>query len=111
MGCRISHSKNDTSAVTSDSGIINGRSTITALRVAVLIAIGSADRIFLLIHQDVSSVHVIGQIADIDLCRDELHGDIIADVVNGNRGVLTDLTSGAIECELCIQVTLSRKNL
>ena len=33
---------------------------------------------------------------DIDLCGDELHGNIIADAINRNCGVLTDFSGNPV---------------
>lgn len=57
---------------------------------AVVIAVGPADGELLTIRQDVGGSHVIREIADIHFCGDELHGDIIADRVNGNGGIFPD---------------------
>ena len=63
---------------------------------AVVIAVGLTDGELLIIQQDVGRSHVIREIADIHLCRDELHGNIIADLVNGNGGILAYLTGDTV---------------
>ena len=63
---------------------------------AVIIAVCSADRELFILIQDVGRVHVIRKIADIHLCRNELHGNIIADAVNGNSGILADFAGNAV---------------
>lgn len=62
----------------------------------VVIAVGLTDGELLIIKEDVGRSHVIREIADIHLCRDELHGNIIADRVNGNGGILTDLAGDTV---------------
>ena len=66
------------------------------LCVAVVIPVGLTDRKLFTVKQDVSRSHVIRKIAYIDFCGDELHGNIIADFVDGNGGILTDLACDAV---------------
>ena len=54
---------------------------------AVFVAIGLSDRELLIIKQDKGRSHVIWLETDINLCGDELHGNIITDAINRNRGV------------------------
>ncbi len=57
----------------------------------IIQTVGPADGELLTIHQDVGGSHVIRKIADIHFCGDKLHGNIIADRVNGNGGILPDI--------------------
>ena len=41
-------------------------------------------------------LHVIRKIADIHFCRDELHGNIIADFIDSNGGILADFACDAV---------------
>ena len=63
---------------------------------AVVIAVGPADGELLTIHQDVGGSPVIRKIANINLCGNELHGDIIADRVNGNGGIFPDFACDTV---------------
>lgn len=63
---------------------------------AVFIAVGPADGELLTIRQNVSGIHVIRKIADIHLCRDELHGNIVADRVDGNGRIFADFACDAV---------------
>lgn len=63
---------------------------------AVVITVGPADRELLIISQDIGGSHVIRKIAYIHLCRDELHGNIIADRVDGNGGILPDFAGDTV---------------
>ena len=63
---------------------------------AVVIAVGLADGELLIISQDIGGSHVIRKIADIHFCGDKLHGDIIADRVNGNGGILPDFACDTV---------------
>ena len=63
---------------------------------AVLIAVGPADGELLIFKQNESRVHVIREISDIHFGRDKLHGHIIADLVDGNGGVLANLTGNTV---------------
>ena len=62
----------------------------------VVIAVGLTDGELLIIKQDVGRSHIIRKIADIHLCRDELHGNIIADPVNSDGGILAYLTGDTV---------------
>lgn len=63
---------------------------------AVVITVDPADRELLIISQDVGGSHVIRKIAYIHLCGDELHGNIIADRVDGNGGILPDFAGDTV---------------
>ena len=63
---------------------------------AVFVTIGLTDRELLIIKQDKCGCHVIWLEMDIYLCGDELHGDIIADTINRNCGVLTDFSGNPV---------------
>ena len=63
---------------------------------AVIIAVGLTDGELLFIKQDVGRSHVIQKTADICLCGDELHGNIITDFINGNGGILVHFTGNAV---------------
>lgn len=63
---------------------------------AVFIAVGPADGELLTIRQDVSGSHVIRQIADVHLCGDELHGNIVADRADGDGRILADFACDAV---------------
>lgn len=63
---------------------------------AVIMTVCPADRELCILIEDIGRIHVIGKIADIDFRRNELHGDIIADAVNGNGGVLTDFAGNTV---------------
>lgn len=68
---------------------------------AVLIAVGPADGELLIFKQNESRVHVIREKSDIYFGRDELHGHIIADLVDGNGRVLANLA-----CDTVIETVL-----
>ena len=68
---------------------------------AVIIAVGPADGELLIFKQNESRVHVIRKKSDIYFGRDELHGHIIADLVDGNGRVLADLA-----CDTVIETVL-----
>ena len=63
---------------------------------AVFVTIGFTDRELLIIKQDKCGHHVIWLETDIYLCGDELHGDIIADTINRNCGVLTNFSGNPV---------------
>lgn len=63
---------------------------------AVVIAVGLTDRKLFTLKQDVGRGHVVRKITDIHFCGDELHGNIIADPVNGDGGILTNLACDAV---------------
>lgn len=63
---------------------------------AVVIAVGLPDWVLFAIRQDEGGSHIIRKIADINLCRNKLHGNIIADIVNGNSGIFPNLTGDAV---------------
>lgn len=63
---------------------------------AVFVAIGLANRELLIIKQNKCRRYVIWLETDIDLCGDELHGNIIADAINRNCGVLTDFSGNPV---------------
>ena len=63
---------------------------------AVFVTVCLTDGEFLTIRQDEGGIHVIREKTYIDFCRDELHGNIIADFVNGNGGILAHLTGDAV---------------
>ena len=77
-------------SVTFFLGVREGR-WIIALRTAVLIPVRQADREVAFIIQDKGRRHVAGDKADLHFHADELHGDIIAGAVDGNRGIATNL--------------------
>ncbi len=62
----------------------------------IFVAIGLANRALLIIKQNKCRRHVIWLETDIDLCGDELHGNIIADAINRNCGVLTDFSGNPV---------------
>lgn len=68
---------------------------------AVLIAVGPADGELLIFKQNESRDHVIREKSDIYFGRDELHGHIIADLVDGNGRVLANLA-----CDTVIETVL-----
>ena len=68
---------------------------------AVLIAVGPADGELLIFKQNESRVHVIREKSDSYFGRDELHGHIIADLVDGNGRVLANLA-----CDTVIETVL-----
>lgn len=76
--------------------IINGRKIVT-LGMAVVIAVGSAYRESLSVKKDEGGIHVIRKETDINLSGDELHGDIIADLINRYGGILADLSGDSVE--------------
>ena len=57
---------------------------------AVIIAVGPAEGKFFVFPKEKDRIHIIGKITDIQRCRNELYGDIIADAVNGDGGIFTD---------------------
>ena len=63
---------------------------------AVLIAVGLPDGELLIFKQNEGRVHVIREISDIHFGRDKLHGHIIADLVDGNGRVLTNLACDTV---------------
>ena len=63
---------------------------------AVVIAVRLADGELLVIKEDVGRSHVVRKIADIHFCSDELHGDIIADLVDGDGGILADFACDTV---------------
>ena len=63
---------------------------------AVVIAVGLPDWVLFAIRQYEGGSHIIRQIADINLCRNKLQGNIIADLVNGNSGILPYFTGDAV---------------
>ena len=63
---------------------------------AVFVAVGPAEGKLLTIFEDIGTVHVIRKIPDIDLCGDELHGDVVRDVVDTDGGIPADLAGNAV---------------
>lgn len=82
--------KNGTSGCTSHLCVIDH--WVVTSGVAVLVAVCLADWEFLPFKEDKCRIHVIRQKADIDFCRNELHRYIVADFVNGDRGIFADFT-------------------
>ncbi len=63
---------------------------------AVFIAVGLSEGKLLIFKQDECRIHVIREVTDINFGRDKLHGDIIADFVNGDGGVFPYLTCNTV---------------
>lgn len=80
--------KNGTSGCTSHFCVIDHR--VVASGVAVLAAVCLADWEFLPFKKDKCRIHVIRKETDIDFGRNELHRYIVADPVNGDRGIFAD---------------------
>ena len=70
---------------------------IVPLCMTVLYFIGLTDRETVPFVQDESGIHVIRQEADLHSGRNELHWAVIADPVDGNGGVLANLTCDAVK--------------
>ena len=62
----------------------------------VFISIGTAEMKFFIFKQDKSRIHVAWNEAYIDLCGNELHGNIITDVINGDGRVFAYFTSDPV---------------
>lgn len=47
--------------------------------------------------EDMNGGHIIGEKADIHFHRDELHGDVIGDLADGDSEILVHLSHNAVE--------------
>ena len=69
---------------------------IIAFGMAVIDPVGAANREAFPIVEDKCGIHVVGFIADFDLLRDKLHGNVIGIGINGDGGILTHLSVNAV---------------
>lgn len=63
---------------------------------AVVIAVGLPDGKLFAVKKDVGRSHVIQKIANVFLCEDKLHGNIVADLIDGNRRIFAYLACDAV---------------
>ena len=75
--------------------IINGAG-IVAFGAAIFHPVGRTDGIMDAIGQDVGILHPVRQETDFHIRTDELHGDIVRKVIDGNRGIKIDLAGDPI---------------
>lgn len=63
----------------------------------VLVLIGNTQRKFVAIKDDAGRVHIAGPEANLDLLVDELHGNIVGGLVNGNGSIFADFAGDAVK--------------